>query len=82
MISGGTLIWCFGTHNYKYKIKRRKMILLGYTDVKPLKNFCCWFSQIIDYANELTSEMKLMPENLGKHDLKAQNKVLGNFEVL
>jgi hypothetical protein len=35
------------------------MILLGYTDGKPLKNFCCWFSQIIDYANELTSEMEV-----------------------
>ena len=66
------------------KLKARKMILLGYTDVEKTfeELFAVDFSQIgfIDYANELTSEMKLMAENLGKHDLKAQNKVLGNLK--
>lgn len=64
------------------KIRARKLILNGYTDVEKTYQdlFAVDFSQIgfIDYANKLIAEMKDVAKKLGKIDLKAKNKLLGN----
>jgi hypothetical protein len=64
------------------KIRARKLILSGVTDVEKTYQdmFAMDFSQIgfLDYANKLVDEMKVVAESVGKHDLKAKNKLLGN----
>jgi len=64
------------------KIRARKLILNGYNDVEKVYQdlFAVDFSQIgyIDFAEKLIAEMKEVAEKLGKHDLKAKNKILGN----
>ncbi|WP_281321985.1 tyrosine-type recombinase/integrase [Flavobacterium aestivum] len=64
------------------KIRARKLILNGYNDVEKVYQelFAVDFSQIgfIDFAEGLIAEMKDVAEKVGKHDLKAKNKLLGN----
>jgi integrase len=66
------------------KIRARKLVLLGYNDVEKVyaELFAIDFSQIgfIDFAEKLITEMKEVAEKLGKHDLKAKNKLLGNVK--
>jgi integrase len=66
------------------KIRARKLILNGYNDVDKVYQdlFAVDFSQIgfIDFAEKLIAEMKAVAENVGKHDLKAKNKLLGNVK--
>jgi len=66
------------------KIRARKLILSGVNDVEKTYQdlFAMDFSQIgfIDYAKKLIAEMKTVAENLGKYDLKAKNKILGNVK--
>jgi integrase len=66
------------------KIRARKLILNGYNDVEKAYQdlFAVDFSQIgfVDYARKLIAEMKAVAEKLGKHDLKAKNKLLGNVK--
>jgi len=65
------------------KIRARKLILSGVTDVEKTYQdmFAMDFSQIgfLDYAAKLIAEMKSVAENVGKYDLKAKNKLLGNI---
>jgi len=64
------------------KLKARKLILQGYTDVN--KTFVALFevdhSQILfqEYGEKLVAEMKKIAEEHGKYDLKARNKMMGN----
>jgi len=64
------------------KIRARKLILNGYNDVEKAYQdlFAVDFSQIgfIDFAEKLIAEMKTVAEKVGKYDLKAKNKLLGN----
>jgi hypothetical protein len=65
------------------KLKARKLILQGYTDVDQVfeELFAIDHSQILfmDYAQKLVAEMKNIADERGKFDLKASNKVLGNI---
>ena len=65
------------------KIRAKKIVLSGVADVDQAYAdlFAMDFSQIgfIDYANKLVAEMKAVAENVGKYDVKAKNKALGNI---
>jgi len=65
-----------------YKIKARKIILSGQTDV--FVTFRDLFAVdsvnvgFLEFANKLIAEMKDMAEKVGHLDLKSKNKLLGN----
>ncbi|MHC0441578.1 tyrosine-type recombinase/integrase [Flavobacterium sp. 3-210] len=68
------------------KIKAKKMIILGYTDVEKSFSelFAIDFSEIsfLDYAETLIGEMKDLAARFGKsNDLKSKNKLLGTVKV-
>ena len=67
------------------KIRMRKVVLQRFEDVdKALRElFKIDFSEILftDHTEKLISEMKAMAEKLGKTDVKAKNKLLGNVKV-
>lgn len=68
------------------KIKARKLILLGYTDVEKTfqELFAIDFSQVsfLDFAEKLIQDMNELALKLGKlNDLAGKNKLLGNIKV-
>lgn len=66
------------------KLRARKLVLTGCVDVE--KAYFELFKPVVDeisfldYGDELIAEMKKMADILGKNDLKAQNKLLGNIK--
>lgn len=67
------------------KLRIRKIMLLGIKDIEKAYDilFAMDFSQIgfIEYAEKLIFEMNALALNYGKHNLKAQNKQLGNIKA-
>lgn len=66
------------------KLRARKVVLSGCIDVERayFELFKPVVTEILflDYGDELIAEMKKTAEILGKNDLKAQNKMLGNIK--
>ena len=66
------------------KIRARKLVLSGIVDVelvyKKLFDVDAGSVQFMDFAKSLVDEMKLVAQNVGKHDFKQQNKILGNVK--